>query len=143
MELIPIGVINSQYLTKDDAPHQGRYSTETSTITVFDEFLDGLDGLDVNKYLIILYWQDRAERNKLKVIPHSKTGKRGIFSTRAPVRPNPIGFCLVELLSMNRNKLTVKWLDALDGSPLLDIKPFWKLDLPDILNNLIWLNKFY
>ena len=108
MELIPIGVINSQYLTKDDAPRQGRYSTETSTITVFDEFLDGLDGLDLNKYLIFL------------------------FSTRAPVRPNPIGFCLIELVDMNKNKLIVKWLDALDGSPLLDIKPFWKLDLPDI-----------
>ena len=132
MELIPIGVINSQYLTKDDAPRQGRYSTETSTITVFDEFLDGLDGLDLNKYLIILYWQDRAERDKLKVIPYGKTEKRGIFSTRAPVRPNPIGFCLIELVDMNKNKLIVKWLDALDGSPLLDIKPFWKLDLPDI-----------
>ncbi len=132
MELIPIGVINSQYLTKDDAPRQGRYSTETSTITVFDEFLDGLDGLDLNKYLIILYWQDRAERDKLKVIPYGKTEKRGIFSTRAPVRPNPIGFCLIELVDMNKNKLIVKWLDALDGSALLDIKPFWKLDLPDI-----------
>jgi tRNA-Thr(GGU) m(6)t(6)A37 methyltransferase TsaA len=104
MELIPIGVINSQYLTKDDAPRQGRYSTETSTITVFDEFLDGLDGLDLNKYLIILYWQDRAERDKLKVIPYGKTEKRGIFSTRAPVRPNPIGFCLIELVDMNKNK---------------------------------------
>ena len=126
MKLIPIGVINSQYLTKDDAPHQGRYSTETSTITVFDEFLDGLDGLDANKYLIILYWQDCAERDKLNVIPHGKIKKRGIFSTRAPVRPNPIAFCLVELVDMNRNKLTVKWLDALDGSPLLDIKPYWE-----------------
>ena len=70
---------------------------ETSTITVFDEFLDGLDGLEANKYLIILYWQDRAERDKLKVIPYGRTEKRGIFSTRAPVRPNPIAFCLVEL----------------------------------------------
>ena len=131
MELIPIGVINSQYSTKKDSPRQGRYSTQTSTITVFDEFVGGLDGLDVNKYLIILYWQDRAERDKLKVIPHGKTEKRGVFSTRAPVRPNPVGFCLVELVCMNGNKLTVKWLDALDGSPLLDIKPFWKLDLPD------------
>ena len=131
MELIPIGVINSQYMTKNDAPHQGRYSTETSTITVFDEFLDGLDGLEANKYLIILYWQDRAERDKLKVIPYGRTEKRGIFSTRAPVRPNPIAFCLVELLDMNKNKLTVKWLDALDGSPLLDIKPFWDIDIPD------------
>ena len=132
MELVPIGVINSQYKTKDDAPRQGRFSTETSTITVFDEYLDGLDGLSVNKYLIILYWQDRAERDKLKVVPYGKTEKRGIFSTRAPVRPNPIGFCLVELVDMNRNKITVKWLDALDGLPLLDIKPFWKLDIPDI-----------
>ena len=132
MELIPIGVINSQYSTKKDSPRQGRYSTQTSTITVFDEFVGGLDGLDVNKYLIILYWQDRAERDKLKVIPHGKTEKRGVFSTRAPVRPNPVGFCLVELVCMNGNKLTVKWLDALDGSPLLDIKPFWKLDLPDM-----------
>ena len=131
MELIPIGVINSQYMTKDDAPHQGRYSTETSTITVFDEFLDGLDGLEANKYLIILYWQDRAERDKLKVIPYGRTEKRGIFSTRAPVRPNPIAFCLVELVDMNKNKLTVKWLDALDGSPLLDIKPFWDIDIID------------
>jgi tRNA (adenine37-N6)-methyltransferase len=126
MELVPIGIINSQYLSKKDAPRQGRYSTQTSTITVFDEFSEGLDGIGANRYLIILYWQDRAERDKLKVIPHGKTEKRGIFSTRAPVRPNPIGLCVVELVNMNRNKITVKWLDALDGSPLLDIKPYWK-----------------
>lgn len=126
LELIQIGVINSQYTTKKDSPRQGRYSTQISTITVFDEFVEGLDGLDANKYLIILYWQDRAERDKLKVIPHGKTEKRGVFSTRAPVRPNPIGFCVVELLDMIGNKITVKWLDALDGLPLLDIKPFWK-----------------
>ena len=132
MKLIPIGVINSPFTTKKNSPHQGRYSTQTSTITVYDEFVEGLDGLAVNKYLIILYWQDSAERDKLKVIPHGKTKKRGIFSTRAPVRPNPIAFCLVELVCCEGNKLTVKWLDALDGSPLLDIKPFWKIDLPNM-----------
>jgi tRNA (adenine37-N6)-methyltransferase len=126
LELIQIGVINSQYTTKKDSPRQGRYSTQISTITVFDEFVEGLDGLEANKYLIILYWQDRAERDKLKVIPHGKTEKRGIFSTRAPVRPNPIGFCVVELLDKIGNKIIVKWLDALDGSPLLDIKPYWE-----------------
>ena len=131
MELTPIGVINSHYLNKEDSPRQGRYSSQLSTITVFDEFVGGLDGLDVNKYLIILYWLDRAERGKLKVIPRGKTEKRGVFSTRAPVRPNPIGFCLVELVRIERNILTVKWLDALDGSPLIDIKPFWNIDIPD------------
>lgn len=91
-----------------------------------------MEGLDIQKYFIILYWQDRAERDKLKVFSHGKSEKMGVFSTRAPVRPNPIGFCLVELVKVDGNTLTVKWLDALDGSPLLDIKPFWKFDLPEI-----------
>ncbi len=125
IKLKSIGIINSPYKLKNDSPRQGRYSDETSIITVFNEFVDGLEGLKNYKYLIILYWQDRAERDKLKVFPHGKTEKRGVFSTRAPVRPNPIGFCLVELLNINKNKLTVKWLDALDESPLIDIKPFW------------------
>ena len=126
MKIKPIGIINSPYKTKADAPRQGRYSDEISTIRVFDKFAEGLEGLDIYKYFIILYWQDKAERDKLKVVPHGKTEKRGIFSTRAPVRPNPIGFCLVKLLKIDGNILTVKWLDALDGSPLLDIKPYWK-----------------
>jgi tRNA-Thr(GGU) m(6)t(6)A37 methyltransferase TsaA len=126
MKIKPIGIIHSPYKTKEDAPRQGRYSNETSTIRVFDEFAEGLEGLDIHKYYIVLYWQDRAERDKLKVIPHGKVEKRGIFSTRAPVRPNPIGFCLVKLLGIDKNIITVKWLDALEGSPLLDIKPFWK-----------------
>lgn len=131
MKIKPIGIIHSPYKTKADTPRQGRYSDETSTISVFDEFREGLEGLDIYKHYIILYWQDLAERDKLKVIPHGKTEKRGIFSTRAPVRSNPIGFCLVKLLEIDENILTVQWLDALDGSPLLDIKPFWK-DLDSI-----------
>ena len=131
MKLKPIGIISSPYKSKEDAPRQGRYCDEKSVITVFDEFSDGLEGLNLHKYYIILYWQDRAERDKLKVFPHGKTEKRGVFTTRAPVRPNPIGFCLVEIINIEGNKITVKWLDALDGSPLLDIKPFWK-DLDSI-----------
>jgi tRNA-Thr(GGU) m(6)t(6)A37 methyltransferase TsaA len=130
IKIKPIGIINSLYKTKADSPRQGRFSDEKSTLEIFDEFEEGLDGLEIHKYLIILYWQDRAERDKLEVVPHGKTEKRGIFSTRAPVRPNPIGFCLVKLLKIDRNILTVKWLDALDGSPLLDIKPFYKFDIP-------------
>lgn len=126
IKIRPIGIINSPYKIKEGSPRQGRYSEESSIITVFDEFKDGLDGLEVNKYFIILYWQDRAERDKLKVIPYGKSDERGVFSTRAPLRPNPIGFCMVELLTIDGNRLTVKWLDALDGSPLIDIKPFWK-----------------
>ena len=130
IKIKPIGIINSLYKTKADSPRQGRFSDEKSTLEIFNEFEKGLLGLEIHKYLIILYWQHRAERDKLEVVPHGKTEKRGIFSTRAPVRPNPIGFCLVKLLKIDRNILTVKWLDALDGSPLLDIKPFYKFDIP-------------
>lgn len=126
MKLRPIGIIDSPYKTREDTPRQGRYLDKTSKIIVFNEFMDGLDGIDKNKYYIVLYWQDRAERDKLKVVPHGKSEERGVFSTRAPVRPNPIGICLVELLEVNNNILTVRWLDAMDGSPLIDIKPFWK-----------------
>ena len=126
IQLKPIGVINSPYKNREEAPRQGRNTDDTSIITVLDEFTEGLDGLNNIKYMLVLYWQDKSSRDKLKVIPHGKTHKRGVFSTRAPVRPNPIGLCMVEILSFNKNVFVVKWLDALDGSPLLDLKPFWK-----------------
>ena len=74
-----IGIISSPYKIQEGTPTQGCYSEETSFITVFDEFKVGLEGLEVNKYFIVLYWQDRAERDKLKVIPHGKSDKRGCF----------------------------------------------------------------
>jgi tRNA (adenine37-N6)-methyltransferase len=126
MEIKPIGIISSSYKVKKGSPHQGRFSDKTSQIKLFDEYIEGLEGIEKYKHLIVLYWMDRAEKHKLKVIPHGKTDKRGIFSTRAPLRPNPIAMCVVELLELKDNTLTVKWLDALDGSPLIDIKPFWK-----------------
>lgn len=125
MKLKPIGIINSPYKKKEDAPRQGRYLDEISYITVFDEYKEGLQNIESKKYYYILYWLDRAERDKLKGIPPGKTEEKGVFSIRSPARPNPIALCLVELINVERNVLTVKWLDALDGSPLLDIKPFW------------------
>lgn len=125
MELKPIGIINSPYKTKEDAPRQGRYSDKLSKITVFDEYLEGIHDIQRHNYYYILYWLDKAERDKLKGIPPGKTKERGVFSIRSPIRPNPIALCLVELINVERNVLTVKWLDALDGSPIVDIKPFW------------------
>lgn len=125
MRLKPIGIINSPYKKKEDAPRQGRQSDKISEIIVFDEYLEGLDGLDDYKHFFVIYGLDRAEKYELKVIPAGGKEKRGLFSTRAPVRPNPIALCLVELIEIKKNNLKVKWLDALDGSPLLDIKPFW------------------
>lgn len=124
----PIGVIHSKFENKSQTPRQGRNSEEISEILIFDEYQDGLQGLDRYKHLIVLYGLDRAERDILKVIPPGKTEERGVFSTRAPSRPNPIAFCMVEVIQIRGNRIKVKWLDALNGSPVLDIKPF----IPDL-----------
>jgi tRNA-Thr(GGU) m(6)t(6)A37 methyltransferase TsaA len=125
MKLKPVGVINSPYKKEEDAPRQGRYSENLSQIIVFDDYKDAMDDIGRHKYYYILYWLDKAERDILKGIPPGKTIERGVFSIRSPIRPNPIALCLVELVKIEENVLTVKWLDALDGSPLIDIKPFW------------------
>ena len=126
MELKPIGIIHSPYTEKSQTPHQGRFSSKESHIIIFDEFLEGLHGIDKYQYLIVIYWLDKAKRDILKVVPHGKTKKRGVFSTRAPVRPNPLAYSVVELLEHKQNKLVVKGLEALDGTPLVDIKPYWE-----------------
>lgn len=128
MKLKAIGLVNSPFKLKKGSPHQGRFSNELSTITIYEEYEGALDGIENFSNLIIIYWMDRAGPASLRVVPHGKTEKRGLFSTRAPVRPNPIGLCMVKLVKREGNILTVKWLDALDQSPVLDIKPF----VPDI-----------
>lgn len=131
MKLKAIGVVNSPFKINKGSPHQGRFSDELSTITIFEEYMGALEGVEDCSNLIIIYWMDRAGPVTLKVVPHGRKEKRGLFSTRAPVRPNPLGFCMVELVKKEGNGLTVKWLDALDQSPVIDIKPFWpEIDCP-------------
>lgn len=131
MKLKAIGLVNSPYKNKKGSPHQGRFSDQLSTITIFKEYIEGLDGIGKCSNLIVVYWMDRAEPASLRVVPHGRSEKRGVFSTRAPVRPNPLGLCMVELVNIEENILTVKWLDALDQSPVIDIKPFWsEIDCP-------------
>lgn len=131
MEVKPIGVVNSPYKVKKESPHQGRFSDELSTITIFKEYEEALDGIENYPYLKVIYWMDRADSVSLKVVPYGRKEKRGVFSTRAPVRPNPLGLCMVEQVKREGNVLTVRWLDALDKSPVLDIKPFvQELDCP-------------
>lgn len=131
MQVNAIGRVNSPFKAKKGSPHQGRFSDEVSTITVFPEYAEALEGIESGQNLHVIYWMDRADSVSLKVVPYGRTEKRGVFSTRAPVRPNPMGLCLVKLVQIQGNILRVKWLDALDGSPVLDIKPFVeKLDCP-------------
>lgn len=99
-----------------------------SVITLDDRYCPGLDKLDSYKELFILYWfhqrDDERHRKVLTVIPrrHGETEERGVFASHSPSRPNPIGLTRVELVSIDGCRVTVKGLDALEGSPLVDIK---------------------
>lgn len=126
MKLNQIGVIKSPYKNRANIPRQGRLSEETSEIIVFEDYTDGLESIERYEYLLVLYWLDKAERDRLKATPPGDSKERGVFSIRSPARPNPIALCLVKILKIEGNSIFVKWLDALDGSPLLDIKPFVK-----------------
>ncbi|NVO67354.1 tRNA (N6-threonylcarbamoyladenosine(37)-N6)-methyltransferase TrmO [Methanofollis tationis] len=124
MELVQIGVIRSPYKRQGDAPRQGRLADIESEIEVFPEYLDGLADVERCSHLILLYWLDRADRTMLKAIPPGQPAERGVFSTRSPNRPNPIGFGVVDLVAVEGGTLRVRGLDAFDGTPLLDIKPY-------------------
>ncbi len=124
-KIVPIGYIKSKFKSRDEAPKQGFLTEEVSEIVIYDEFKRGLIGLDNYKYLIILYWMHKAKRDVL----FSEIKNRGIFATRSPDRPNPIGFAIVKVLSIEKNIIRVKYLDAIDGTPVVDIKPLAEEEL--------------
>jgi tRNA-Thr(GGU) m(6)t(6)A37 methyltransferase TsaA len=127
MEVIfqPIGIIHSPFTSLEEMPIQP--SSETSgpgTIEVFPEFSDGLKDLEGFSHIYILYHLHRVKSSKLTVTPFLDDLPHGIFATRAPSRPNPIGLSLVELVRVEANTLHVNRVDVLDNTPLLDIKPY-------------------
>lgn len=127
IECVPIGIVHSPFASPEDAPHQGAFTDKPSRITIYEKYRDGLSGLAVGDRVFIMCWFDRADRDILKVKPHGHgDGRmRGVFSTRAPVRPNPISLTLVTITSIDDLVLTVKGLEALDNTPVLDIKPYY------------------
>jgi tRNA-Thr(GGU) m(6)t(6)A37 methyltransferase TsaA len=124
MELTPIGVIHSPYKERGDAPRQGRLSDNEITLEIFPQFADGLKDISRASHLIVLYWGDRAKRDVLQSRTPLSEIPVGVFASRSPNRPNPIAFCVADLLRREENRLIVRGVDALDGSPLLDIKAY-------------------
>ena len=124
MELKPIGIIHTPYKTPGDAPFQGRSSSETCEIEIFKEYKAGLKDVDRCTHLMLLYWLDRADDHVLQTHTPFDTDVHGVFATRSPNRPNPIGFHVAELIEQKGNALKVRGIDALDGTPLIDIKPY-------------------
>ncbi len=125
IEYRPIGVIHTPFADLQGMPIQpSRGKGVRGTVEVFAEFAEGLTDLDGFSHIVLLYHLHRSHGYRLRVIPFLDTTERGLFATRAPKRPNPIGLSVVRLLTVEGNRLTVEDLDILDGTPLLDIKPY-------------------
>ncbi len=133
-ELVPIGIIHSPYNSQSDAPRQGFLSAKESDIEVYEEYGQGLEGIEQYARLLVLYRFHRSRKYSLMVKPPGADSFRGVFASRSPNRPNGIGVCIVELIGRKGRLLKVRGLDALEGTPLLDIKPHIEADdnLPGI-----------
>jgi tRNA-Thr(GGU) m(6)t(6)A37 methyltransferase TsaA len=123
--LKPIGTIHTPFASKDEAPIQGAFHPEhEGTVEVFPEFAEGLEDIDGFTHLILLYEFDRAASVEMRRTTFLSDEPHGLFATRHPARPNPIGLTVVRLLSRQGANLDVGGIDVLDGTPLLDIKPY-------------------
>ena len=120
----PIGVVHSPHQEVSGMPIQpGAARGITGTVEVFPEYAPGLADLDGFSHLILLYVFHQVKEAALTVTPFLDDHPRGVFATRAPKRPNPIGLSVVRLVSIDGNQLEIENVDILDGTPLLDIKP--------------------
>lgn len=124
ISLKPIGIIHSPFKTRETAPIQAARSQAVGHVEVFPEFLDGLRDLDGFSHIILIYLFHQSNGYSMLVKPFLDTQLRGLFATRHPNRPNPIGLSVVELLGRSDHLLDIRGVDMLNGTPLLDIKPF-------------------
>src|SRR5262245_158374 len=124
-QIRPIGVIRSTLKSRGDAPKQGREGAPDAWLEVLPFAAAALDGLAAGDDLIVMTWLHRARRNVMKVHPRSDPSRplAGVFATRSPDRPNPVGLHRVTLRKIGRNRLRIGPIEAIDGTPVIDIKP--------------------
>lgn len=121
----PIGVIRSGHSNPDQTPIQPVYAEGCEgRAEVFPEFAEGLRDLEGFSHIYLVYHMHKTGRPRLAVKPFLQDVERGVFATRAPCRPNPIGLSVVKLVRREGNILHLDAVDVLDGTPLLDIKPY-------------------
>jgi len=122
--LEPIGVVRSPLTDVADAPKQGFLGSPEAWIVIDERVRPGLEGIAAGDEVVVLTWLDRAARDVLRTHPRDEltTPQRGVFSTRSPARPNPIGLHVVRVLEVDGVRLRVADLEALDGTPVVDIK---------------------
>ncbi len=131
-----IGKIKSPWKTRTECPKniaQARLKNQSATLEIDPPWRLGLDGVERHSHLIVMYWMQEARRDLIVLKPRHRPEPAGVFSLRAPARPNPIAISTVRLIEVNRDtgKLIIDAIDCLDGTPLLDIKPWFEtVDTP-------------
>ena len=125
IEYQPMGVIHTPYKKREGMPIQPAGAAGVKgTVEIFPEFIEGLEDLEGFSNIILLYHFHLITEASLRVVPFMDSEPRGLFSTRAPKRPNPIGISAVKLIKVEGATLHVENVDMVDGTPLLDIKPY-------------------
>ena len=124
-ELRPIGVVRSELTRREAAPRQGREGAPHAWIEIDPAMVAGLEGIAMGAEIIVVTWFHLAHRDRLKVHRRGDTRQpaTGVFSTRSPDRPNPLGLHPVTVLEIAGNRLRVEPMEAIDGTPVVDIKP--------------------
>jgi tRNA-Thr(GGU) m(6)t(6)A37 methyltransferase TsaA len=128
-----IGVVYSSLRDVADAPNQGDEGAPDARLELEASLLPALDGVTAGDELIVITWLDRASRDVLRVHPRGDRSRpeQGVFSTRSPHRPNPIGLHRVQVLAIEGASVHVRDLEAVDGTPILDLKPVLSRDVSD------------
>ncbi|HEY3406173.1 MAG TPA: tRNA (N6-threonylcarbamoyladenosine(37)-N6)-methyltransferase TrmO [Ohtaekwangia sp.] len=123
-----IGRIHSPLKRIEDCPLQESENAPEATLEIFSEFIEGIQSIQPGDSIVLLTWFHQAHRDVITCVSRNNfTGpKFGVFSTRSPDRPNPIGLHYVKVISVTADRISVSALEALDGTPLIDIKPVWK-----------------
>jgi tRNA-Thr(GGU) m(6)t(6)A37 methyltransferase TsaA len=123
--LVPIGYVRSALVDRDSAPNQGDEGAPQARVELQAELAAGIDGLEVGTDVLLLTWLHLSRRDVLRVHPRGdmRRPETGVFATRSPARPNPIGLHRVRLLAVEDHALVVDRLEAIDGTPVVDIKP--------------------
>lgn len=122
MKLKPIGIIHSPYKTRAEAPPQGK--SDVLEIEIFEEYEEGLKDIETFSHIHVIYWMHKSKGYSLLITTPWNTKLHGLFATRTPNRPNPLGHSVVELIKRKGNILKVRGLDAIEGTPVIDIKPY-------------------
>ena len=121
----PIGIIRSELISREAAPHQGYEGAPEAWLEVNPRVAEGLEGIATGNEIIVITWFHQATRDILKVHPRGDNNRplTGVFATRSPDRPNPLGLHQVTVLEIAGNRLRVGPMEAIDGTPVVDIKP--------------------